>query len=90
MNQLGVSNEKFLFPNETMHDLSSSIQTPQVAKNIKVLSVGENHNYLLDYDNNLFFWGSQTKDLRSDGIPKLTNIFPENKSIKFMANNLLK
>lgn len=88
MNQLGVSKDKFLFPNESLHDLNSSIQTVTVAKNIKVLSVGDNHNYLLDYDNNLFFWGVQTKDLDknekdlSDGIPKLTKIFPNNKLIK--------
>lgn len=51
--QLGVSRKNSLFP--TLDSLQ--VHQPLTMKNIKMAVAGSSHNYALDYNNNLYYWG---------------------------------
>ena len=86
-NQLGVSQTKFIFPEETENkrNINSLIYTPLSIKNPRIIAAGDNHTYLLDYDNNLYFWGSNEKlssidpKTMKNETPALVNLFPDRK-----------
>lgn len=89
-NQLGVPQSRFLFPedSESKKNTNSFINTPLSIKNPRIITTGDNHTYLLDYDNNLYFWGSNETILFNDSktkknqTPMILNLFPERKAIK--------
>jgi len=90
LNQLGVSQQNFV-TNDSFNESNQNCQTqtPISVKNPRILVSGDNHTYLLDYDNNLYFWGSNEKYQTSIKsfpnkieIPIVMNLFQGKKPIK--------
>ena len=93
--QLGVNQQDHVFFSEDIaskKNSESQIQNPICVKNPRIVISGDNHNFLLDNDNNIYFWGSNDKYQSGDKsyekyeVPTIINLFLEKKPIKNMIS----